>query len=128
MSEGTLVQYTPEFVCICVTLGIHNSAVTACITGPDMVERLQGELLPLPFALIFHGCGTLKVKRTTLVIVFSTIKKKKKHPITSLYSFSNYATYYAPDVCVLIAQKVSLRHKDRNPQPTGKGCAKHYMI
>lgn len=56
-------------LCARVTLSIHNSAVTAWISGPDMVEWLQGELLPLPFSLteaIFHRYGIFKVKQTTL--------------------------------------------------------------
>lgn len=82
-----------------VCVHVCDPAVTACITGPDMVEWLQGELLPLPFSLIFHGCGTLKVKQTTLAIVFQHNKNK-----TSLCSFTNFATHRAPGVWVLIAQ------------------------
>lgn len=51
-----------------VTGGIHNSAVTAGICGPDMVEWLLGELLPLSFSFIeaiFHSNGVLKVKQYT---------------------------------------------------------------
>lgn len=62
------IQYIPKFVCTCVTLSIRNSAVTVWIRGPDMVEWLQGELLPLPFSLtkaIFHSYGIFKVKQTT---------------------------------------------------------------
>lgn len=64
-----IYEYTLIFVCACVTLSVRNSAVTAWISGPDMVEWLQGELLPLPFSLteaIFHSYGTFKVKQTTL--------------------------------------------------------------
>lgn len=45
--------FLPVCVCVCgcvcahTPLSIHNSAVTAWISGSDMVERPQGELLPL---------------------------------------------------------------------------------